>query len=84
MLYPDKKLGRVLVDQRTTNSVIKSATYAYDYDGSAATLSYPRRREDCRTRRRQENEKPASAGQAGCWTDHGGAECGKGYAIGSL
>ena len=29
-------------------------------------LCYPRRREDCRTRRRQEDEKHASAGQAGC------------------
>ncbi len=42
---------------------------------------YPRLREDCRTRKRQENEIHASAGQAGCWTHHGRAEYGKGHAV---
>jgi YD repeat-containing protein len=34
-------MGRILSDQRTTNSVKKTATYAYNYDGTLATLVYP-------------------------------------------
>lgn len=34
-------MGRVLLDQRTTNSLTKSTTYSYNFDGSMATLSYP-------------------------------------------
>jgi RHS repeat-associated protein len=35
------KMGRELVEQRTTNSVTKSATYTYDLEGDLATLTYP-------------------------------------------
>jgi RHS repeat-associated protein len=34
-------MGRVLVDQRTTNNVTKSTTYSFNFDGSVASLSYP-------------------------------------------
>src|SRR6266571_3417339 len=44
-------------------------------------LCYPRRREDRWSRRRQEDQELSSAGQAGCWTHHGGAECGEGNAV---
>src|SRR5947209_5654059 len=42
-------------------------------------LCHPRRREDCRTRRRKEDEKLASAGQSGRIMAR--AECGGGYAV---
>ena len=35
------KMGRELVEQRTTNSVTKSTTYTYDLAGDLATLTYP-------------------------------------------
>jgi len=44
-------------------------------------LSHPRRREDCRTRRRKEYEKHVSAEHAGCWAHHRGTECEKGHAV---
>ncbi len=34
-------MGRVLSDQRITNSVTKTAAYTYNYDGTLATLGYP-------------------------------------------
>ena len=34
-------LGRVLTDRRTTNSVTKDFSYAYNLDSSLATLTYP-------------------------------------------
>jgi RHS repeat-associated protein len=35
------KMGRVLNDQRVTNSQTKTTTYTYNHDGSIATLAYP-------------------------------------------
>jgi len=35
------KMGRQAVDQRTTNSVTKTTTHGYNFDGSVATLNYP-------------------------------------------
>ena len=43
-------------------------------------LSHSRRREDYRMQRCKENEKYASAGQAGCWAHLGGREFRKGHA----
>lgn len=34
-------MGRVLTDQRSTNSVTKNTTYTYNLDGSIATITYP-------------------------------------------
>jgi len=34
-------MGRPLEDQRTTNSVTKTTSYIYNYDGTLATLTYP-------------------------------------------
>ncbi len=39
------QLGRMQTDQRTTNSVMKTSTYTYNFDGSLATLTYPSGRE---------------------------------------
>jgi len=36
-----EKMGRLATDQRTTNSITKSASYVYNLDGSLATLNYP-------------------------------------------
>jgi hypothetical protein len=44
-------------------------------------LCHPRRSEDRRARRRKENEKLPSAGQARCWTHPGKTERGEGYAV---
>jgi RHS repeat-associated protein len=35
------KMGRDLTDQRITNGLTKTSTYAFNYDGSLATLTYP-------------------------------------------
>jgi YD repeat-containing protein len=35
------KMGRELVEQRTTNSITKNTTYTYDLAGDLATLTYP-------------------------------------------
>lgn len=35
------KMGRELLEQRTTNSITKSTTYTYDLAGDLATLTYP-------------------------------------------
>src|SRR5439155_25990062 len=34
-------VGRALTDQRTTNGVTKTTAYAYNFDGSLASLTYP-------------------------------------------
>jgi RHS repeat-associated protein len=34
-------MGRPIADQRTTNSIAKSTTYAYNYDGTIWKLTYP-------------------------------------------
>jgi RHS repeat-associated protein len=35
------KMGRPIIDRRTTNSVTKSTLYTYNLDGSIATITYP-------------------------------------------
>jgi RHS repeat-associated protein len=35
------KMGRPLEDQRTTNSISKTFTYAYNYDGTTLSIGYP-------------------------------------------
>jgi RHS repeat-associated protein len=35
------KLGRMSGDKRTTNSITEQTTYAYNFDGSLSTLTYP-------------------------------------------
>ena len=34
-------IGRPLADRRTTNSVTKTTSYTYNFDGSPATVTYP-------------------------------------------
>jgi uncharacterized protein RhaS with RHS repeats len=35
------QMGRELAHQRVTNSITKSTSYTYNFDGSLATLTYP-------------------------------------------